>query len=77
MQDPFEQSLRELMNAPSDTRDDHEALGRVLKTANRRVGAGELFSLTGHWCEAIMIALNTKARRSNVRPRAGESTDYP
>jgi hypothetical protein len=31
----------------------------VLKTANRQVGAGDLFSMLGHWFEAIMRALNS------------------
>jgi hypothetical protein len=30
----------------------------VLKTANRQVGAGDLFSLLGRWLPALMIALN-------------------
>jgi hypothetical protein len=33
-------------------------LHRVLKTANRQVGAGDLFGLMGHWLGALMIALN-------------------
>jgi hypothetical protein len=58
MHDPFEQSLRELLNtAPSD-HDDDACLGRVLKTANRQVGAGEMFSLIGHWFGATMLAVS-------------------
>ncbi|WP_312146718.1 CrfX protein, partial [Stutzerimonas kunmingensis] len=34
-------------------------LGRVLKTANRQVGAGDLFALIGHWLQALMIAVNS------------------
>jgi hypothetical protein len=30
----------------------------VLKTANRQVGVGDLFSLMGNWLGALMIALN-------------------
>ena len=50
MHDPFEESLRDLLKAsPSgndrDDRDDAACLGRVLKTANRQVGAGDLLSL--------------------------------
>ena len=61
MHDPFEQSLRDLLNAsPSgQDRDDAACLGRVLKTANRQVGAGDLFSLLGRWMQALMIALNS------------------
>ena len=59
MHDPFEQSLREMLKAPPSTRDDDACLGRVLKTANRQVGAGDLFSLLGRWMQALMIALNS------------------
>ena len=58
MHDPFEQSLREMLKSPPSTRDDDAGLGRVLKTANRQVGAGDLFSLLGRWVQALMIALN-------------------
>ncbi|QXI27125.1 CrfX protein [Pseudomonas vanderleydeniana] len=59
MHDPFEQSLRDMLKAsPSTARDDDACLGRVLKTANRQVGAGDLFSLLGRWLQALMIALN-------------------
>ncbi|MCU1724976.1 MULTISPECIES: CrfX protein [unclassified Pseudomonas] len=60
MHDPFEQSLRDMLNAsPSgQDRDDDACLGRVLKTANRQVGAGDLFSLLGRWSQALMIAIN-------------------
>ncbi|MGH8382010.1 CrfX protein [Pseudomonas sp.] len=60
MHDPFEESLRDLLKAsPSgQDRDDNACLGRVLKTANRQVGAGDLFSLLGRWSQALMIAVN-------------------
>ncbi|HKS12354.1 MAG TPA: CrfX protein [Pseudomonas sp.] len=60
MHDPFEESLRDLLQAsPSGKdRDDDACLGRVLKTANRQVGAGDLFSLLGRWSQALMIAVN-------------------
>ncbi|WP_017938462.1 hypothetical protein [Zestomonas thermotolerans] len=59
MRDPFEESLRDLLKVSPATHDDDAALGRVLKTANRQVGAGDLFSMLGHWFEAIMRALNS------------------
>ena len=59
MHDPFEQSLREMLKAEPSNRDDDACLGRVLKTANRQVGAGDLFSLLGRWMQALMIALNS------------------
>jgi hypothetical protein len=58
MHDPFEESLRDMLKSSSSSRDDDACLGRVLKTANRQVGAGVLFGLVGRWSEAIMIALN-------------------
>ena len=58
MHDPFEQSLREMLKTPSSSRDDDACLGRVLKTANRQVGAGDLFGLLGRWVPALMMALN-------------------
>ncbi len=76
MRDPFEQSLRDLLNSAPSARDDDACLGRVLKTANRQVGAGDLFSLLGHWLSALMIALNkgsahvapVSRRTPSVRP---------
>ena len=59
MHDPFEQSLREMLKAEPSNRDDDACLGRVLKTANRQVGSGDLFSLLGRWMQALMIALNS------------------
>ena len=61
MVDPFEESLRDMLNASSSTRDDDACLGRVLKTANRQVGAQDLFSLFGRWAQACMIAVNNGA----------------
>lgn len=61
MHDPFEESLRDLLKAAPSSHDDDACLGRVLKTANRQIGAGDLFSLLGHWLGALMIALNKGA----------------
>lgn len=58
MHDPFEESLRDMLNSSSSVRDDDACLGRVLKTANRQVGAGDLFGLLGRCSQALMIALN-------------------
>ena len=58
MHDPFEESLRDLLKSSSSSHDDDACLHRVLKTANRQVGAGDLVSLVGHWAQALMIALN-------------------
>lgn len=66
MHDPFEESLRDMLNASSSGRDDKAALGRVLKTANRQVGAGDLFSLMGRCGQAFMIAVNSGS--ANIAP---------
>jgi hypothetical protein len=58
MYDPFEESLRDLLKSQPADHDDDATLGRVLKTANRQVGAGDLFGLMGRGLEALMIALN-------------------
>lgn len=58
MHDPFEESLRDMLNSSSTSRDDDAVLGRVLKTANRQVGAGDLFGLLGRCMQGLMIAVN-------------------
>ena len=63
MRDPFEESLRDLLNAQS-SRDDEACLDRVLKTANRQVGAGDLFSLVGHWLQALLMAFNSGSQHA-------------
>jgi hypothetical protein len=59
MHDPFEESLRDLLKSPTSNHDDDACLHRVLKTANRQVGVGDLFAMIGHWAGALMIALNS------------------
>lgn len=61
MHDPFEESLRDLLKVPPEQAGDDVRLGRVLKTANRQVGAGDLFSLMGHWLEALSIGVSRGA----------------
>ncbi|HEY0286801.1 MAG TPA: CrfX protein [Pseudomonas sp.] len=73
MHDPFEKSLRDMLNTTSSSRDDDACLGRVLKTANRQVGAGDLFSLLGRCTQALMIAVNSgSAHISPVSRRKAE-----
>jgi hypothetical protein len=75
MHDPFEESLRDMLNASSTCRDDDAVLGRVLKTANRQVGAGDLFSLLGRSMQALMIAVNNgSAHVSPVSRRTATRT---
>jgi hypothetical protein len=59
MHDPFEESLRDLLKSPASNHDDDACLHRVLKTANRQVGVGDLFGLLGNCLGAVMIALNS------------------
>lgn len=77
MRDPFEESLRDMLNAQS-SHDDDACLNRVLKTANRQVGAGDLFGLMGNWLQAVLIAASGSAGRSQPtrRHRTSRSTSY-
>lgn len=59
MQDPFEESLRNMLRSFPVEHDEARTLDRVLRTANRQVGAGSLFSLAGHWFAAIMLAISS------------------
>ena len=77
MHDPFEESLRDMLKSSSSSRDDDACLGRVLKTANRQVGAGVLFSLLGRWTEAMMIALNNGSAHVAPVSRHKNSTARP
>jgi hypothetical protein len=45
----------------------------VLKTANRQVGAGDLFSLLGRWSQALMIVNNGSAHVAPVRRQPSRS----
>lgn len=65
MGDPFEESLRDMLKTESG-HDDDACLDRVLKTANRQVGAGDLFGLMGHWLPTLMVVLSSGAGRSSA-----------
>jgi len=73
MTDPFEESLRDMLKAES-RHDDDACLDRVLKTANRQVGAGDLFGLMGHWLQTLMIVLSSGTSRARTTPSA-QTTD--
>lgn len=73
MRDPFEESLRDMLNA-QPARDDDACLDRVLKTANRQVGAGDLFSLIGHWLQAVLIAFSNGAPHTSTVTRRRSSS---
>ncbi|MBB2896764.1 CrfX protein [Pseudomonas sp. AS2.8] len=73
MHDPFEASLKALLNTPADAQDeegdDQARLHRVLKTANRQVGAGALFDLIGrHWVSVLLLALGNGT--PHLKPRS-------
>lgn len=55
--DPFETSLRELLQEPSARQQSAKVLERVLKTANRQTGAGALLVLSGRALESALIGL--------------------
>ncbi|MDY0249687.1 MAG: CrfX protein [Pseudomonas sp.] len=59
MQDPFEQSLRDMLRPEQTHANDDASLDKVLKKANRQVGAGAIFSLFGRALESVLIALNS------------------
>lgn len=76
MHDPFEKSLREMLNAESAEHDDQACLGKVLKTANRQVGAGDLLGLVGNWASAFMMAINNgSAHLKPVRRSTNNHSD--
>lgn len=57
--DPFEKSLREILQKDSASQQDvDEALERVLKTANRQVGLGALFTMFGRAFYALILGIN-------------------
>lgn len=60
-QDPFEQSLRELLRDSGRAPNEHAAIERVLKTANRQIGVGALFALLGRGFFAVLLGLNSAA----------------
>lgn len=63
MRDSFEESLRDLLRGEAAETADSARLDRVLKAANRQVGAGDLFKLLGHWLEALALGVE----RATVR----------
>lgn len=75
MRDPFEESLRDMLNAES-SHDDNACLDRVLKTANRQVGAGDLFGLMGNWLQTILIAVNGGTGQAPAVTRRHSSTFF-
>ena len=72
MQDPFEESLRTMLRSSAGEHDDERTLDRVLRTANRQVGVSDLFSLVGHWFEALMLALDSAS--DHLAPVSKKST---
>jgi hypothetical protein len=58
MQDPFEQSLRDMLKTPEAQTYDDVSLDKVLKKANRQLGAGAVFGLFGRALESVLIGLS-------------------
>lgn len=58
LQDPFEQSLRDMLKNTQEQTNDDASLDKVLKKANRQVGAGAVFGLFGRALESVLIALS-------------------
>lgn len=58
MQDPFEQSLRDMFKTPETHSYDDVSLNKVLKKANRQQGAGAIFSLFGRALESVLIGIS-------------------
>lgn len=72
--DPFEASLKEMMNASSKAQTaKSDPVKKVLKTANRQIGAGHLVGLLGHSIEAFMIALSCGSAHLKATRRHTES----
>jgi len=57
-QDPFEQSLRDMLKNSETHSYDDVSLHKVLKKANRQLGAGALFGLFGRALEAVLIGVS-------------------
>lgn len=58
-EDPFEQSLRDLLKTPEAQTSDDVSLDKVLKKANRQQGAGAIFGLFGRALESVLIGLSS------------------
>lgn len=58
MQDPFEQSLRDMLKTPDAQTHDNISVDKVLKKANRQLGAGAVFTLFGRALESVLIGLS-------------------
>jgi hypothetical protein len=57
-EDPFEQSLRDMLKTPEAQGSDDVSLDKVLKKANRQQGAGAVFGLFGRALESVLIGLS-------------------
>lgn len=77
MHDPFEESLRDLLKSSASTHDDDACLHRVLKTANRQVGAGDLFTLMGHCLGALILAVKSGSAHIAPVSRSKSSKSSP
>lgn len=58
-EDPFEQSLRDMLKTAEAPGSGDNSLGKVLKKANRQQGAGAIFGLFGRALESVLIGLSS------------------
>ncbi len=73
--DPFEQSLRDMLKASEQAPSgDDASLGKVLKKANRQLGAGAIFSLFGRALESVMIGLTKGSAHLQPVSRLSDNT---
>ncbi|HHX33774.1 MAG TPA: CrfX protein [Gammaproteobacteria bacterium] len=72
--DPFEQSLRDMLKAQETQTNDDVSLGKVLKKANRQLGAGAVFGLFGRALESVLIGLSNGSE--HLKPVSNLSDKY-
>ncbi len=75
MHDPFEQSLRDMLKTPETDIHNNDSVDKVLKKANRQLGAGAVFTLFGRALESVMIGLSNGSE--HLKPVSNLSKRYP
>ena len=73
-QDPFEQSLRDMLKAQETQVSNDVSLDKVLKKANRQLGAGSVFGLFGRALESALIGLSSGSE--HLKPVSNLSDKY-
>ena len=75
MHDPFEQSLRDMLKTPETDIHNNDSVNKVLKKANRQLGAGAVFTLFGRALESVMIGLSNGSE--HLKPVSNLSKRHP